>query len=72
MQEVIKFLRANPQAFVLLVICIVLGIGTFLAVIFGLVTAPSDQTTGEPSGAILAAYTASHALSSALPLAPVL
>ena len=66
MHGVIKFLRANPQAFVLLVICIVLGLGTFLAVVFGLVTAPSDQTTGEPSGAILAAHTASHAVASAL------
>jgi hypothetical protein len=68
MQEVIKFLRANPQAFVLLVICIVLGIGTFLAVIFGLVTAPSDQTTGDPSGAILAAHAASKGLASTLSL----
>jgi hypothetical protein len=41
---------------VLLVICVVLGLGTFLAVLFGLVTAPSDQTTGEPSGAILGAH----------------
>jgi hypothetical protein len=52
MQAVIKFLRANPQAFVLLIICVVLGIGTFIAVIIALLTAPSDQTTGEPSGAI--------------------
>ncbi len=34
MQAVIRFLRANPQVGVLLVICIVLGLGTFLAVIF--------------------------------------
>jgi hypothetical protein len=68
MQEVIKFLRANPQVIVLLVICIVLGIGTFLAVIFGLVTAPTDQTTGEPSGAVLAAHTASHTVASVLSL----
>ena len=68
MQEVIKFLRANPQVLVLLVICVVLGIGTFLAVIFGLVTAPTDQTTGEPSGAVLAAHAASHSAASALSL----
>jgi hypothetical protein len=43
---------------VLLVICVVLGLGTFLAVLFGLVTAPTDQTTGEPSGTILGAHTA--------------
>jgi hypothetical protein len=66
MQDVIKFLRANPQVVVLLVICLVLGIGTFLAVIFGLVTAPTDQTTGEPSGAILGAHATVQALRSAL------
>jgi hypothetical protein len=52
MQEVRRFLRANPQVLVLLVICLVLGIGTFLAVIFGIVSAGSDQTTGDPSGSL--------------------
>ena len=50
MQEIVKFFRANPQVFVLLVICVVLGLGTFLAVIFGLVSAGSTSTTGEPTG----------------------
>ncbi len=54
---VAAFFRANPQVLVLLIICLVLGIGTFLAVLFGLLTAGSDQTTGEPSGAILGAHT---------------
>jgi hypothetical protein len=48
-----EFLRANPQVLVLLVVCLVLGIGTFVIVLIGLATAGSDQTTGEPSGAIL-------------------
>jgi hypothetical protein len=52
MQDVIRFLRANPQVLVLLIICLVLGIGTFLAVIFGLLAAGSAKTTGEPSGVI--------------------
>lgn len=52
------FLRANPQVVVLLVVCLVLGIGTFVAVLIGLVTAGSDQTTGEPSGAILGTHAA--------------
>jgi hypothetical protein len=51
--------------FVLLLVCLVLGLGTFLAVLYGLVTASSDQTTGEPSGAILAAH-AAHAAHAAL------
>jgi hypothetical protein len=63
---VIKFLRANPQVVVLLVVCLVLGIGTFLAVVISLVTAPTDQTTGEPSGAILGAHATVQALRSAL------
>jgi len=63
---VIKFLRANPQVLALLVVCLVLGIGTFLVVVFGLVTAPTDQTTGEPSGAILGAHLGLQALRAAL------
>jgi hypothetical protein len=55
---VIAYLRANPQALVLLVICLVLGLGTFLAVVVALLTAGSDQTTGEPSGIIFAAHAA--------------
>jgi hypothetical protein len=52
MQEVKKFLRANPQVLVLLVISLVLGLGTFLAVIFGLLSTHSVTTNGEPSGLI--------------------
>jgi hypothetical protein len=55
---VASFLRANPQVFILLLICVVLGLGTFLAVLFGLLTTTSGQTTGEPSGAILGAHAA--------------
>ena len=55
MRDVVKFFRANPQAFVLLVICVVLGLGTFLAVLFGLITASPGTNAGEPSGAVLGA-----------------
>ena len=54
MRDVRAFLRANPQVLVLLVICVVLGIGTFIAVILGLFTAGSTTTNGEPGGAIWA------------------
>jgi len=54
MQDVRNFFRANPQALVLLIICIVLGFGAFIAVIIGLLTAGSSTTTGEPSGVIAA------------------
>lgn len=51
------YFKANPQVFVLLVICLVLGLGTFIAVLIALATAGSNATpTGEPSGAILALH----------------
>lgn len=48
-----RFFRDNPQVLVLLIICLVLGIGTFLAVVFGLIDAGSLKSTGEPSGLIV-------------------
>jgi len=43
-------MRANPQVLALLIVCLVLGIGTFLLVIFGLITSGHTATNGEPSG----------------------
>jgi hypothetical protein len=49
-----RFFRENPQVLVLLLICVILGLGTFLIVIFGLATAGKNaQPNGEPSGAIV-------------------
>jgi uncharacterized membrane protein (UPF0136 family) len=48
----VAYFRENPQVFLLLVVCVVLGLGTFIAVIISLITAGSTQTTGEPSGVI--------------------
>jgi hypothetical protein len=31
-RDAIRFLRANPQALILLIICVVLGLGTLIAV----------------------------------------
>jgi hypothetical protein len=56
MQGVIKYFRANPQALVLLVICVVLGLGTFIAVLVALASSPGGQTTGDPEGVILGAH----------------
>jgi hypothetical protein len=52
MHDVLKFFRTNPQALALLVICLVLGLGTFIAVMVGLISAGSSTTTGEPDGLI--------------------
>jgi hypothetical protein len=49
MHDVVKYFRANPQVFVLLVICVVLGVGTFIAVIAALIASGSTKTVGEPS-----------------------
>jgi hypothetical protein len=57
MRELMRFFRSNPQAFALLLICVVLGVGTFLAVVFGLISSGSTTTTGEPTGAITILHT---------------
>ncbi len=49
-----QYFRANPQVFLLLVICLVLGVGTFIAVIVALIASGSTTTTGEPSDVIFA------------------
>jgi hypothetical protein len=50
-----KYLRSNPQVLVLLLICLILGLGAFIAVLFGLLSAKSSTTIGEPSGVIMLA-----------------
>lgn len=52
MREVTKFFRANPQAFVLLLICLILGLGTFIAVLISLGQSSNGSLSGEPSGVI--------------------
>ena len=52
MQGVIKYLRANPQALALLIICVVLGLGTFIAVLIALAQTGTTTPSGEPSGVI--------------------
>jgi len=46
------FFRHNPQALILLIITVVLGVGTFVAVIIALATTGSSTTDGEPSDLI--------------------
>jgi hypothetical protein len=50
--DLVKFFRANPQALALLIISLVLGLGTFLIVVFGLISSGSTTTTGYPDGFI--------------------
>ncbi len=54
MQDLRRFFKANPQALVLLIICLVLGLGTFLAVVFGVATSKTPtKPSGEPVGAVV-------------------
>jgi hypothetical protein len=50
--NLVAFFRRNPQALVLLVICIVLGIGTFIAIMIAIATSHSHTGPGYPSGAV--------------------
>jgi hypothetical protein len=52
MRGMAKFFRANPQALVLLIICVVLGLGTFIAVLISLSQHSNGSLNGEPSGLI--------------------
>ena len=54
MQDLVNFFRRNPQALVLLVICVVLGIGTFVAVLIALGSSGNTKGPGYPSGVVAA------------------
>ncbi|HEX3977143.1 MAG TPA: hypothetical protein VHW96_12830 [Solirubrobacteraceae bacterium] len=47
-----KYFRANPQVFLLFLVCVVLGLGTFIAVLVALVQSGTTTPNGEPSGVI--------------------
>jgi hypothetical protein len=49
MRDVLDYLRANPQVAILLFVCVVLGIGTFIVVMISLVSS-GGQGTGDPDG----------------------
>jgi hypothetical protein len=63
MHDLVQFFRRNPQALALLVICVVLGIGTFIAVLIALGTSGNTTGPGYPSGSV----TLFHALAAVLP-----
>jgi hypothetical protein len=54
MQGLLRYFRANPQAAVLLAICLVLGLGTFVAVLIAIAGSSNGTPTGEPSDVIWA------------------
>jgi hypothetical protein len=52
MRAMAKYFRANPQVFVLFLVCLVLGLGTFIAVLVAIVQTGTTTPSGEPSGVI--------------------
>jgi hypothetical protein len=52
MRALVNYFRANPQVFVLFMVCLVLGLGTFIAVLVALVQSGNGTPSGEPSGVI--------------------
>jgi hypothetical protein len=52
LRDVLHYLRVNPQVAVLLFICVVLGLGTFIVVLISLGTS-GGQATGDPDGSSL-------------------
>jgi hypothetical protein len=52
MRAMTKYFRANPQVFILFLVCVVLGLGTFIAVVVALVQSGTTTPSGEPSGLI--------------------
>jgi hypothetical protein len=54
MRDIVQFLRANPQATILLAICLVLGLGTLIALVIGiLTTGPKAASSNSDAGVVL-------------------
>lgn len=53
---VATFLRENPQVLILLIICVMLGLGTFVVVLLGVASSGSTTTNGYPQDVILGAH----------------
>jgi hypothetical protein len=62
MRALVNYFRANPQVFLLFMVCLVLGLGTFIAVLVALVQSGNSPPSGEPSGVIGVAGAALAAL----------
>jgi hypothetical protein len=52
MHNVVEFFRRNPQALALLIICVVLGIGTFIAVLISIAGSSTHTGPGYPNGSV--------------------
>jgi hypothetical protein len=57
MHGMIDFFRRNPQALALLIICLLLGAGTFIAVLISIVSSSNHSGPGYPNGLVTAFQT---------------
>jgi hypothetical protein len=57
MHGLVDYFRRNPQALALLIICVVLGIGTFIAVLIAIASSANKTGPGYPNGLIAALQT---------------
>jgi hypothetical protein len=53
MHDLVSFFRRNPQVLALLIICLVLGIGTFIAVLIGIGSSGTQNGPAYPSGTVV-------------------
>jgi hypothetical protein len=51
--DIVNFFRRNPQALALLLICLVLGIGAFIAVLIGIGSSGTKNSPVYPSGTVV-------------------
>jgi hypothetical protein len=54
MHNLVEFFRRNPQALALLIICLILGIGTFIAVLISIAGSSNHSGPGYPNGVVTA------------------
>jgi hypothetical protein len=52
MHDIVNFFRRNPQVLALLIICLVLGIGAFIAVLIGIGSSGTQNGPAYPSGTV--------------------
>ncbi len=54
MRDLVNFFRRNPQALALLLICVILGLGTFVAVLIAVASSGKTTGPGYPNGVVSA------------------
>ena len=56
MRDIVQFLRANPQAAILLAICIVLGLGTVIVLMISLVSSGAAPASSSSDAGVVTLF----------------